>query len=123
MMQVPDKKLIVGAIAEIARRRDMTHIVLSPEAARVYSSRVTKEDRRKGIGHTKVHNASIIVVPEVPDNLVFSFSTQSRSQKVAKLLAAVRAEDYEEARALMTEMAQRRTKYMAVTHLPTKAKP
>lgn len=114
----PDPKQIVSALAEIARRRDMTHVVISPEVYAIYQKRLTKRHRAQGIGYTKAYNASIIIVPGVADHLVLSFSTQSRSQKVAKLLAAVRAEDWEEARTMMIELTQRQSRFVAISRLP-----
>jgi hypothetical protein len=114
----PDPKQVISAVAEIARRRDMTHMVLSPKVWHTYRDKLNAEHRSKGIGYTMVHDTSILVIPETADHLVFSFSTKSRSRKVSRLLEATRQEDWEEARTMMIELAQRQSRFIHISRLP-----
>lgn len=117
---MPDTRVLVAAISEAARRRDMTHIVLSPETYAEYAKKLTKADKAKGVLHSRAYNAAFLVVPGAPDAIVLSFNSKSRSAKVANLLAFYRAEQWKEARTMMKELCQQPSKFIAVTRLPVK---
>jgi hypothetical protein len=111
------RSVIVDAVSEMCRTRSVTHILMSSDTFKAYSSGITTHHVRSGIRRGTCHSVGILVVDGMRDDIMFTFN--HRRAKIAKrLLRLIREEQYEDAMDLLDAIMERGGKWIHVGQTP-----
>jgi hypothetical protein len=111
------RSVIVDAVSEMCRARSVTHILLSPDVFKEYSDAITPHHIRSGIRRGTCHSVGIIVVEDLSNEVMISFSCK-RAKDAMKLLRLARMEEYDKTIDHLADVIERGAKWIHIGMVP-----